>query len=55
MNLSAQSVAVVGAGVMGGAIATRLLEAGHNVSVFDLDAAKIAALVVKGARRDLAF
>jgi 2-hydroxy-3-oxopropionate reductase len=50
MNLSAQSVAVVGAGVMGGAIATRLLETGHSVAVFDLDAAKIAALVAKGAR-----
>ncbi len=44
-----QSVGVIGAGVMGGAIATRLIETGHRVGVFDLDAAKIAALVAKGA------
>eukprot|EP01037_Dinobryon_pediforme_P014897 gene14897-15034_t len=49
MTNSSQSVGVVGAGIMGSAIATRLLEAGHHVRVFDLDAAKIAALVAKGA------
>lgn len=42
-------VAVVGAGIMGTAIATRLLDCKHTVHVFDLDAAKIAALVAKGA------
>jgi 2-hydroxy-3-oxopropionate reductase len=42
-------VAVVGAGIMGTAIATRLLSCKHNVHVYDLDAAKIAALVSKGA------
>ena len=46
---SAHFVAVVGAGVMGGAIASRLLAEGHAVSVYDLDPAKIAALVEKGA------
>ena len=40
---------MIGAGIMGSAIATRLLECGHKVCVFDLDAAKIAALLPKGA------
>jgi 2-hydroxy-3-oxopropionate reductase len=43
------SVAVIGAGLMGSAIATRLLECGVAVTVFDLDNEKVAALVVKGA------
>ncbi len=47
--MSATSVSVVGAGLMGSAIATRLLEAGSVVSVFDLDPVKVAALVAKGA------
>jgi 2-hydroxy-3-oxopropionate reductase len=42
-------VAVIGAGIMGSAIASRLLETGHTVHVFDLDPAKVAALVAKGA------
>ena len=51
MNMTSpqSSVAVIGAGVMGGAIATRLLSAGHRVAVFDLNPAKVAALVTKGA------
>ena len=44
------SVAVVGVGVMGGAIATRLLETGATVAVFDRDDAKTRALAAKGAR-----
>lgn len=44
------SVSVVGAGLMGSAIAARLLEVGCAVTVFDLDAAKVAALVGKGAK-----
>lgn len=47
--MSATSVSVVGAGLMGSAIATRLLETGCLVSVFDLDPVKVAALVAKGA------
>jgi 2-hydroxy-3-oxopropionate reductase len=43
-------IAMIGAGIMGNAIATRLLACGHVVSVFDLDKAKVAALVEKGAR-----
>ncbi|MER8594839.1 NAD(P)-dependent oxidoreductase [Mesorhizobium sp. M1182] len=42
-------VAVVGAGIMGSAIATRLIETGLAVTVFDLDKVKIAALTAKGA------
>lgn len=45
----APTVAVIGAGLMGSAIATRLIETGHLVTVFDVDAQKIAALVTKGA------
>lgn len=43
------TIAVIGAGIMGSAIATRLLECGQEVRVFDLDANKVAALVAKGA------
>jgi 2-hydroxy-3-oxopropionate reductase len=42
-------VAVIGAGIMGSAIATRLLQCKHEVTVFDIDSAKIAALAEKGA------
>ena len=42
-------VAVVGAGIMGSAIATRLIETGQTVTVFDLDSAKVQALTDKGA------
>lgn len=45
-----QTIAVVGAGIMGTAIATRLMEMGHAVTVFDLNAEKVAALVDKGAK-----
>lgn len=45
----ASTVAVIGAGFMGAAIATRLIETGHAVTVFDVDAQKVAALVAKGA------
>lgn len=44
------NVALIGAGAMGGAIGTRLCEVGHALSVFDLDAEKVQALVDKGAR-----
>jgi 2-hydroxy-3-oxopropionate reductase len=45
-----QSVSIIGAGLMGSAIATRLLECGHKVTVFDIDAAKLAALAKLGAK-----
>ncbi|MDA4805177.1 NAD(P)-binding domain-containing protein, partial [Enterobacter hormaechei] len=44
----ASTIAVIGAGLMGAAIATRLIETGHAVTVFDVDAQKVAALVAKG-------
>lgn len=42
-------VALIGAGAMGGAIGTRLIETGHHLTVFDLDAEKVAALTSLGA------
>ena len=45
-----EKVALIGAGAMGGAIGTRLLETGNSLCVFDLDSEKVAALVDKGAR-----
>jgi 2-hydroxy-3-oxopropionate reductase len=44
-----QSVALIGAGAMGGAIGARLLETGSRLTVFDLDPERVAALVEKGA------
>lgn len=43
------NVALIGAGAMGGAIGTRLAQTGNRVSVFDLDAEKVAELVAHGA------
>lgn len=45
-----QRVAVVGAGIMGSAIARRLIDCGHELAVFDLDTAKLEALQALGAR-----
>jgi len=50
MSVPSQRVAVIGVGIMGSAIARRLLECGHAVCVFDLDTAKVAALVQQGAQ-----
>jgi 2-hydroxy-3-oxopropionate reductase len=44
-----QKVALIGAGAMGGAIGTRLLEQGNQLIVFDLDAGRVAELVACGA------
>lgn len=43
------TVAVLGVGIMGGAIARRLLDCGHAVRLFDLDAAKLQPLLALGA------
>jgi 2-hydroxy-3-oxopropionate reductase len=43
-----EKIALIGAGAMGGAIGTRLLETGNSLKVFDLDAEKVALLVEKG-------
>jgi len=48
-QLQKPGVAVIGAGIMGSAIAQRLLETGHAVHVFDIDAARVAALAARGA------
>ncbi|MEO1777439.1 MAG: NAD(P)-dependent oxidoreductase [Pseudomonadota bacterium] len=44
-----EKIALIGAGAMGGAIGTRLLETGNSLHVFDLDTARVDALVAKGA------
>jgi 2-hydroxy-3-oxopropionate reductase len=43
------NVALIGAGAMGGAIGTRLLQTGQSLTVFDLDPEKVSALVKLGA------
>lgn len=45
----AGTVALIGAGAMGGAIGTRLARTGTRLRVFDLDPAKVAVLVAEGA------
>ena len=45
-----QKIALIGAGAMGGAIGTRLVDTGNTLTVFDLDAERVLALVAKGAR-----
>ncbi|NTF09412.1 NAD(P)-dependent oxidoreductase [Agrobacterium rubi] len=42
-------IALIGAGAMGGAIGTRLVETGNHLTVFDLDQDKVQLLVDKGA------
>ncbi len=44
-----ERIALIGAGLMGSAIGGRLIETGHKLTVFDIDAGKVAALVAKGA------
>jgi 2-hydroxy-3-oxopropionate reductase len=44
MTSAQKTVSVIGAGIMGSAITRRLLERGWNVSVYDLDVAKLAPL-----------
>lgn len=46
----AETVALIGAGIMGQAIATRLLSCGHALAVFDIDKDKVSAVVQKGAK-----
>lgn len=43
-------VALIGAGAMGGAIGARIVQTGQDLTVFDLDAEKVAALVALGAK-----
>ena len=48
--MSAARVAVIGLGRMGGPIADRIIDAGHDVAVFDIAADAVAARVERGAR-----
>jgi 2-hydroxy-3-oxopropionate reductase len=43
-------VALIGAGAMGGAIGARIVQTGQDLTVFDLDAEKVASLVALGAK-----
>ena len=49
LPIPAQRVAIAGVGVMGSAIATRLLACGHRVTLFDPDRSKLAPLLGLGA------
>lgn len=42
-------IALIGAGAMGGSIGLRFLQTGNELTVFDLDAEKVAQLVAQGA------
>ncbi len=44
-----EKIAIIGAGLMGAAIATRLLECQHRVTVFDIDPGKVAVMAKLGA------
>lgn len=44
-----ERIALIGAGAMGGAIGTRLLQTGNSLKVFDLDPEKVTVLVGHGA------
>lgn len=50
MSRAEFAVGLIGVGVMGSAIATRLLEQGATVHLHDADPKKLAPLVAKGAR-----
>jgi 3-hydroxyisobutyrate dehydrogenase-like beta-hydroxyacid dehydrogenase len=49
--MSGQKVGVIGVGAMGAAVATRLLEAGNSVAVYDTSETAVSALVQRGATR----
>ncbi len=44
-----ETVALIGAGAMGGAVGKRLVETGHSLTVFDLDPERVAGVVAHGA------
>jgi 3-hydroxyisobutyrate dehydrogenase-like beta-hydroxyacid dehydrogenase len=47
----AQHIGFVGVGRMGGAMATRLLDAGHRLTVYDTSESALAPLLARGATR----
>ena len=48
--MSKPTIGVIGLGLMGGAMAKRLIETGHGVVGYDIVADKLAAAVAFGAR-----
>ena len=50
MSEASLKIGLVGVGVMGTAIASRLLERGHELTVRDANPAKLAPIVARGAR-----
>jgi 2-hydroxy-3-oxopropionate reductase len=44
------TVGIIGVGIMGSSMGTRLLACGHRVTLFDRNPPKVAAMVEKGAR-----
>jgi len=44
-----RKIALIGCGVMGHAIGSRLLKTGHTVIAFDVDPAKVAQMTAQGA------
>ena len=50
MSATPQRLGVIGAGNIGGAIAANLVADGHQVTVYDVDAARLAPLINAGAR-----
>jgi 2-hydroxy-3-oxopropionate reductase len=44
------TVGIIGVGIMGSSMGTRLLECGHRVTLFDRNPPKVAAMVAKGAQ-----
>jgi 2-hydroxy-3-oxopropionate reductase len=44
------TVGIIGVGIMGSAMGTRLLACGHRVTLYDRNPPKVAAMVAKGAR-----
>lgn len=49
-EVMSERVALIGAGIMGQAIGSRLIASGHVLTIFDIDPAKVAQLVEKGAK-----
>lgn len=45
-----EKIAVIGAGLMGSAFVTRLLDCKHDIQVFDIDPAKLTELAKRGAK-----
>src|SRR5689334_3403683 len=49
MNTAKPAIGFIGLGLMGSRMATRLLDSGYSLTVFDRDRSKAQALAVRGA------